>query len=176
MIGSEAVEQWKRLAPHRYHDWTRSTWWAMVGGSRFVFHAELKRVEVRVLQHETKSGEFAGSTAQFGCGLPRHNAAKRIIPFDSRPVLPLHAESPQILIASKRKDRSQRGFCRVVTGPELSGQVNLSQWRRRESNPRTEKRNGRHSKDLRKRTIRSQHICSFVTALTVTRCRRARWS
>ena len=94
MIGSEAVEQRKRLAPHRYNDWTRSTRWAMVGGSRFVFHAELQRVEVRVLQHETKSSEFAGSTAQFGCGLPRHNTAKRIIPFDSRPVPALARRVP----------------------------------------------------------------------------------
>ena len=133
MIGSEAVEQWKRLAPHRYHDWTRSTWWAMVGGSRFVFHAELKRVEVRVLQHETKSGEFAGSTAQFGCGLPRHNAAKRIIPFDSRPVLPLHTEAPLILIAPKKKGPVTTRFLSRVTGPEPSGQVNLSQWRGQDS-------------------------------------------
>ena len=107
----------------------------MVGGSRFVFHAELQRVEVRVLQHETKSGEFAGSTAQFGCGLPRHNAAKRIIPFDSRPVPALARRAPSNPHCPKKvKDRSERGFCRVVTGPAPSGKVNLAQWRRRDSN------------------------------------------
>ena len=68
----------------------------------------------------------------------------RRIPFDSRRVAscPLESSVPQKDICTpKRKDRSQRGFCRVVTGPEPSGQVILSQWRRRESNPLVQSRN-----------------------------------
>ena len=64
--------------------------------------------------------------------------AFHLIPDQSRPVTscPLGFSLPQ-----KRKDRSQRGFCRVVTGPVPSGQVILSKWRRRESNPRFRRHN-----------------------------------
>ena len=68
----------------------------------------------------------------------------RRIPFDSRRVAscPLESSVPQKDICTpKRKDRSQRGFCRVVTGPVPSGQVILSKWRRRESNPRFRRHN-----------------------------------
>ena len=56
-----------------------------------------------------------------------------------------------------------RGLDAVCPPLALDG-TDGEKWRRREWNPLPEKRNERHPKDLRKRTIRSQHICSLLTA------------